>query len=806
MYGNTTGLTSCYACETGTFAEYDQATRCESCTAGFFSNETGQSSCAPCVEETTALFESCAEAQSIGLSFTATVAVVAGGVGGFALLVIGLVTAVIVRRRQLALRVRRAKITTLPLTDMSSIPSREELLANMNKILAEGTNTWKSTEALATNAMHWYRSQTDDSNDTYQRVVTQLEALLAEHQLLLKGSVTAQQYDRVERYSEKVQLLIAALPPSSSTTELTNSSKYEVMIPGLLLHKDRFEPNSQHFLGRGASAAVSRATWVEFVGSKEIRHRVAVKEVPKTGLESENAAMRELLLLKLKLKERHSNIMWIFDVKSTGSMYYVIMQLCEFSLADQPDEFRQFLHENTERHAKLPGTLVLNELVRDLMLGMSTLHSKHIVHCDIKPSNVLVTFNRGGKEYAYAPEHFARARLVIADFGISRAFSTSSGNTTMHTASLDLQGSIAGTEAFMSPRMLKLLRRARSDNLFDDSEPAQKEMDDVDEAGYLANDSFACGCTIAYLCSNGTHPFADPVFKDIPSNIIAYRRLPLHKLNIKSGAHMMLVDRLTRKEDADRWSITRALSQSGIFGEMAQSPEMLMEEIEMYSRPTRPCVEQLLTPELMVLLPHMREMVCEGSTSIVAHTERILEKRRHQNSLDFDSVLAIVAYTHESDLGQKNNIYFQLNDALRARKTDPGAFAKWQGYFFYLQHALSILPPHNGVVYRGGNKGLDHKTVRKEYYLGRPIQWAAFSSTSIDESTAKAFVDKQLGVLFKITVASGRQIGAFSAIPSEQEVLLTPNTRFAVSREMYFDEDGFACVDLAESHGDLLSS
>ena len=49
------------------------------------------------------------------------------------------------------------------------------------------------------------------------------------------------------------------------------------------------------------------------------------------------------------------------------------------------------------------------------------------------------------------------------------------------------------------------------------------------------------------------------------------------------------------------------------------------------------------------------------------------------------------------------------------------------------------------IVYRGGNKGLDQKTVARDYTIGRPIQWAAFSSTTISPSGVRLFVRKNEG-------------------------------------------------------------
>jgi hypothetical protein len=148
--------------------------------------------------------------------------------------------------------------------------------------------------------------------------------------------------------------------------------------------------------------------------------------------------------------------------------------------------------------------------------------------------------------------------------------------------------------------------------------------------------------------------------------------------------------------------------------------------------------------------------------------------------------------------GREQNVFFALNSALRNRKSDPVQFRVWRGFLYFLMRALDQLPAFSGTVYRGGNKGIDQTTVRQLYHTGRTVQWAAFSSTSRSPEAVRPFVKKDEGVIFKIRVTTGRDIGAYSYFPRESEVLLTPNTRFTVTSEVYKDEVGFTCVDLAE--------
>ena len=110
---------------------------------------------------------------------------------------------------------------------------------------------------------------------------------------------------------------------------------------------------------------------------------------------------------------------------------------------------------------------------------------------------------------------------------------------------------------------------------------------DVDEELMVINDSFACGCSIAYLCSRGTisllllfhfhicsncralwvhcsvsvpgqHPFDSGGVITILPNILSKARTPLSALRIVDQRHVELIDRLTTDESVHRWSIQEA--------------------------------------------------------------------------------------------------------------------------------------------------------------------------------------------------------------------------------------------------------
>ena len=118
-------------------------------------------------------------------------------------------------------------------------------------------------------------------------------------------------------------------------------------------------------------------------------------------------------------------------------------------------------------------------------------------------------------------------------------------------------------------------------------------------------------------------------------------------------------------------------------------------------------------------------------------------------TLEDDELFALAAYTYDHGAGQDGNIYFELNKRLRSRKTlDRNVmFAIWGGFLYYLLNGLAKLPDDQAVVYRGYP---DKAKTLAQYKVGRPIQWGAFSSASLDPEVTKQFTSKADGVIFKL--------------------------------------------------------
>ncbi|MBN2007065.1 MAG: protein kinase [Anaerolineae bacterium] len=110
-------------------------------------------------------------------------------------------------------------------------------------------------------------------------------------------------------------------------------------------------------------------------------------------------AFRERFLGEARAAARldHPNIVRIYDVgEDEGSHPYIVMEIVE----------GEDLKTAIRRDGPLPVNQALS-LIRQICAGVGLAHRAGIVHCDLKPQNILVTYEGQAK---------------VADFGIARAF------------------------------------------------------------------------------------------------------------------------------------------------------------------------------------------------------------------------------------------------------------------------------------------------------------------------------------------------------------------------------------------------
>ncbi len=116
----------------------------------------------------------------------------------------------------------------------------------------------------------------------------------------------------------------------------------------------------------------------------------------------------------------HPSIVGIYDVGNDGGRHYIIMEYVA----------GETLKDLIRREGKLPVMEALR-IAREIAGALAHAHANNLVHCDIKPHNILVT---------------SEGWVKVADFGIARAISSST---------MTYNGNVVGSVHYFSPEQAK---------------------------------------------------------------------------------------------------------------------------------------------------------------------------------------------------------------------------------------------------------------------------------------------------------------------------------------------------------------
>jgi len=157
--------------------------------------------------------------------------------------------------------------------------------------------------------------------------------------------------------------------------------------------------------------------------------------------------------VKAAARLAHPNIVVAYDADEAAGTHFLVMEYVHGTTLDR----------EVARRGPLPVSEACN-LVRQAALGLQHAHERGLVHCDIKPHNLLLT--PGGQ-------------VKILDFGLARALEEGgSGAVTLPS------GTLLGTPDYVAPEQARDPRRAD-----------------------IRADIYSLGCTLYHLLA-GRPPFA----------------------------------------------------------------------------------------------------------------------------------------------------------------------------------------------------------------------------------------------------------------------------------------------------------
>ena len=152
-----------------------------------------------------------------------------------------------------------------------------------------------------------------------------------------------------------------------------------------------------------------------------LRRLVAVKLLHESLTDNEEFLQRFQREAHAAANLSHPNIVTVHDIGQDGHRHYIVMEFISGRT------LKSVIRDYVQREGAPLQVARSLALATQICAGIGYAHRAGLVHCDVKPQNVLVTRDD---------------RVKVADFGIARAMSQSS----MHTASL-----LWGTPHYFAP-------------------------------------------------------------------------------------------------------------------------------------------------------------------------------------------------------------------------------------------------------------------------------------------------------------------------------------------------------------------
>jgi eukaryotic-like serine/threonine-protein kinase len=173
-------------------------------------------------------------------------------------------------------------------------------------------------------------------------------------------------------------------------------------------------------LGAGGMGTVYRAY------DEKLRRDVAIKLLhPVSCTDGDTRILQEA---RASSALNHPGICTVYEVENEGSEAFIVMELVE----GQP-------LVDVIPAAGLPFETVVRYGLQ-IVDALAYAHGRHVVHRDVKPSNLLVT---------------SEGRIKILDFGLARQIEPHAGDRTTQSQSVLESSALAGTLPYMAPEQLR---------------------------------------------------------------------------------------------------------------------------------------------------------------------------------------------------------------------------------------------------------------------------------------------------------------------------------------------------------------
>jgi serine/threonine-protein kinase len=255
-------------------------------------------------------------------------------------------------------------------------------------------------------------------------------------------------------------------------------------------------------IGRGGMGVVYRAR------DERLQRRVAIKVLPPELAFQKDIRERFTREAQTAARLSHPHIVPIHTVgEGAGLVYFVMGYVDGESVAGR-----------LKRRGRLPPDEV-RRIMAETADALSAAHAVGVIHRDIKPDNILLEGSRG--------------RVMVTDFGIAKALSSTSG------ATLTGAGVAIGTPSFMSPEQAA----------------GEREIDG-------RSDLYSLGI-VGYQMLTGELPFSAPTVAGILMKQITEVAPDVRAMRVDVPEDLALaVSRCLEKDPQNRWPTADGLRRS----------------------------------------------------------------------------------------------------------------------------------------------------------------------------------------------------------------------------------------------------